>query len=49
MDKGRINSHLNLSRCLGDLHYKRNQNIAKNKQTVICEPDVKIEKLCKDD
>ena len=41
VEKGRINSHLNLSRCLGDLFYKKNPDLPKNKQAVIAEPDVR--------
>ena len=41
VEKGRINNHLNLSRCLGDLHYKRNKDLPPNKQAVIAEPDIK--------
>ena len=49
VEKGRINSHLNLSRCLGDLHYKRNKDLPPNRQAVIAEPDIRSEELCKDD
>ena len=49
VEKGRINNHLNLSRCLGDLHYKRNPDLPPNKQAVIAQPDIKCEQLCKDD
>ena len=47
IDKGRINSHLNLSRSLGDLHYKRNKDLAPNRQTVIAQPDIKEAELTK--
>lgn len=49
MEKGRINNHLNLSRCIGDLHYKRIAELPKNRQTVIAEPDIFETELCKDD
>ena len=49
VEQGRINNHLNLSRCLGDLHYKRNPDLPQNQQAVSAEPDIKEEVLCKDD
>lgn len=49
VEKGRINNHLNLSRCLGDLHYKRNPDLPKRQQAVSAQPDIKEEQLCKDD
>lgn len=41
VEKGRINGHLNLSRCLGDYHYKRNESLSWDKQTLTGKPDIK--------
>jgi serine/threonine protein phosphatase PrpC len=49
VENGRINNHLNLSRCIGDLHYKHNLELPKNKQTVISEPDIFETELVKED
>lgn len=37
---GRINGNLNLSRAIGDLEFKSNEKLDKNKQLIIAEPDV---------
>lgn len=49
VDKGRINSHLNLSRCLGDHHYKENKSLPAEKQVIIAKPDVMEMELGKND
>lgn len=49
MEGGRINNHLNLSRCLGDLYYKKNPNLEYHRQTITGHPDIKTIELCKDD
>jgi protein phosphatase 1G len=49
VENGRINNHLNLSRCLGDLYYKKNPELAYPRQTITGHPDVKAVDLCKDD
>jgi serine/threonine protein phosphatase PrpC len=38
IEKGRINGHLNLSRCLGDYHYKRNENFQWDQQILSARP-----------
>lgn len=38
--EGRINGNLNLSRAIGDLEFKSNKNLEKNKQLISAEPDV---------
>lgn len=38
VEKGRINGHLNLSRCLGDYHYKRNEALSWENQTLTAKP-----------
>ena len=42
IEKGRINSGLNLSRSFGDFSYKKNERLPAEKQMVICHPDVKV-------
>ena len=37
---GRINGNLNLSRAIGDFEYKKDSNIAVDKQLIIALPDV---------
>ena len=49
VDKGRINSHLNLSRSIGDLHYKRNGLLLAEEQIIIAKPDVVEVELTKND
>jgi len=49
VDGGRINNHLNLSRCLGDLYYKKNADLEYDRQTITGHPDIKKIELCKDD
>lgn len=49
VEGGRINNHLNLSRCLGDLHYKKNPKLPYHRQTISGFPDLKVVQLCKDD
>ena len=40
-EEGRIEGILNLSRCLGDYHFKRNRNLELEDQAVTSLPDVK--------
>lgn len=49
INDGRINGNLNLSRALGDLEYKRNKKLGPEDQMIIACPDVKRERLSKDD
>lgn len=49
VEGGRINNHLNLSRCLGDLYYKKNADLSYDRQTITGHPDIKKVELCKDD
>ena len=49
MEKGRINGHLNLSRSIGDLYYKREKLLPADKQVVISKPDVMEIELVKND
>jgi len=42
VENGRINNHLNLSRCLGDLYYKKNPELEYPRQTITGHPDVKV-------
>lgn len=39
---GRVCGNLNLSRCIGDLKYKQNSNIAMSKQIITAEPDIEV-------
>ncbi|EGR33915.1 protein phosphatase 2C, putative [Ichthyophthirius multifiliis] len=43
--QGRINGNLNLSRAIGDLDYKNNQNLPQDQQLIISLPDVKIHEI----
>ena len=45
---GRINGNLNLSRCLGDLEYKKNKNLPPQEQIITAYPDVIEDKMSKD-
>ena len=45
---GRINGNLNLSRAMGDLEYKMNQNIPRDQQLIISTPDIKTFKINKE-
>lgn len=47
-DFGRINGNLNLSRCLGDLEYKKNKKISPQEQIITAYPDVIEEKMSSD-
>lgn len=40
--EGRINGNLNLSRAIGDLEFKNQKNLDRNKQLIIAEPDVVV-------
>lgn len=48
IDDGRVNGSLNLSRCLGDLEYKKNKKFKQEEQMITCFPEVRIEKLSTD-
>ena len=45
---GRINGNLNLSRCIGDLEYKKNKKLPPQEQIITAYPDVIEEKMSKD-
>ncbi len=45
---GRINGNLNLSRCLGDLEYKKNKKLKPQEQIITAFPDIIEEKMSKD-
>lgn len=49
MEGGRINNHLNLSRGLGDLYYKKNEQLGYERQTITGHPDVTKIELGKED
>jgi serine/threonine protein phosphatase PrpC len=38
-----------LSRCLGDLYYKKSAELSYERQTITGHPDIKTIDLCKDD
>lgn len=42
IEEGRINATLNLSRAIGDLEFKKNENLAPTEQLVSAEPDVLV-------
>jgi serine/threonine protein phosphatase PrpC len=44
----RVNGNLNLSRALGDFTYKENKEVAREKQMVLCIPEIKVETIDKD-
>ena len=46
---GRINGNLNLSRCMGDFEYKKDDNLDQKSQLIIAVPDIKKRELTKDD
>lgn len=46
---GRVNGNLNLSRALGDLMYKGNNNLPPEKQIVTAIPDVVFSDLVEQD
>jgi serine/threonine protein phosphatase PrpC len=41
VEGGRIDNHLNLSRCLGDCFYKKDPNLTYDRQAITCHPDIK--------
>lgn len=45
---GRVEGNLNLSRGLGDLHYKANKNLKAEEQMICAYPDVKVKELTSD-
>lgn len=47
--EGRVNANLNLSRALGDLEYKRNQNKSPEEQLIIACPEFKRRVLTSED
>jgi len=47
--EGRINGNLNLSRSLGDLKYKQNKNISRERQIISGDPDIHVVDLLPDD
>lgn len=49
VENGRINNHLNLSRCLGDLYYKKSPELEYHRQTITGHPDIKVVELTQDD
>ena len=44
VESGRVNGKLGLSRAIGDLSYKRNQNLGPEEQIITCVPDVTTRK-----
>ncbi len=46
---GRVNANLNLSRAIGDLEYKTQKNLQRDKQLIIATPDIKEYTLTGDD
>lgn len=38
-----INGNLNLSRSIGDLLYKQNDQLPAQEQVIVCNPDVRVE------
>ncbi|EAN33146.2 Protein phosphatase 2C family protein [Theileria parva strain Muguga] len=46
---GRVDGNLNLSRSLGDLSFKMDQNLDQREQKIISFPDIQIVKLTRDD
>lgn len=46
---GRINGNLNLSRALGDLEYKKNQDLGPGEQLISAVPEIKKKTLTPDD
>ena len=38
--EGRINGNLNLSRAIGDLEYKKDNNLSAEKQIITAMPDI---------
>eukprot|EP00924_Labyrinthula_sp_SR-Ha-C_P002307 maker-scaffold_16-snap-gene-0.40-mRNA-1 protein AED:0.01 eAED:0.01 QI:132/1/1/1/0.5/0.33/3/186/512 len=46
---GRVCGNLNLSRCIGDLKYKTNVELTRDKQIITAEPDVEVRELTEKD
>lgn len=44
VSEGRVNDNLNLSRAIGDLEYKKNQNLKQTEQLIVSFPEI----VCKD-
>lgn len=49
IEEGRINATLNLSRAIGDLEFKKNEDLLPTEQLVSAEPDVLVRKVEKND
>lgn len=47
VEEGRVDGNLNLSRALGDLHYKRNKSLKPEEQMISAEPEIKTFKIDK--
>lgn len=45
VEDGRVDGNLNLSRALGDLHYKGNKTLKPEEQMISAEPEVKVFKI----
>lgn len=45
VNEGRINDNLNLSRAIGDLEYKKNNNLKPEEQIISAEPDIEVREL----
>lgn len=45
VNEGRINDNLNLSRAIGDLEYKKNNNLKPEEQIISAEPDIEVRDL----
>ena len=48
VEDGRVEGNLNLSRGLGDLHYKSNKALKPEEQMITADPDIKVVKIEKD-
>lgn len=46
--EGRVNDNLNLSRAIGDLEYKKNQNLKLTEQLIISLPDIMVKEITGD-
>jgi len=47
--EGRVNGNLNLTRALGDLEFKNNNNLQEHEQLIIANPDIRVWDLSQDD
>jgi len=48
VSEGRVDGNLNLSRALGDLHYKSNKSLKPEEQLISAEPEIKVLPITKD-